>query len=538
MLKNFLEKMKQLKYIFTLALVALTAVSCLTGKGYEPYKTDNGPVETGLKIVADKSVIYATGEDVATFKATYNGIALTADQVTFHYAGTNDPVTDMDGFLFATTSAGRHEIYARYAPAAAAPAAEQTEEGEGEGETTDPEAYISNSFVVTAVMMVNLEDEEDRNPAENDLTLSASTLVCQAGSEDRVYFVVRYNGEVVCDPTQPQTFKSGETLTVEYKICDYNTQQPVEMSYDEIKQNGKSYKIPYFSAQESGSYSFFVMWKALMTYESPVTITSVGVPVPLRPNDAQPDNTDFKRRVLLLQLTGTSCPNCPYMSVAIRELMAEGSGYEDKFAFAASHTYKDHPFNPDKNLGVYAGQGYPTACLDLRYSFVNMGKENNKTQITRYIDNRLANPAKAGISANMALNDNALVVRMTVKAAETGNYRVGAWLVEDNLFYVQSNSSSFDNEEYGLNNHEGVIRIVNSARSSADFTGYDLDKYAELQAGDVADYLFTFELDPEWKKEDCRLVLFVTAMEDNSGFVVNNAVATNSIYEAVEFEYN
>lgn len=533
--------MKQLKYIFTLALVALTAVSCLTGKGYEPYKsTADTPVETGLRIMADKSVIYATGADVATFTVTYNGVALTADQVTFHYAGTNDPVVDMDGFLFATTSAGRHEIYARYAPATAATAAEEDKElveGDEEDTPTEPEAYISNSFVVTAVVMVNLEDEEDRNPAENDLTLSASTLVCQAGSEDRVYFVVRYNGEVVVDPNAEQTFKSGESLMVDYKICDYNTMEPVDMGFDEIQYNGKTYKVPYYSATEAGLNSFFVMWKALMTYESPVTITSVGVPVPLRPNDAQPDNTDFKRRVLLLQLTGTSCPNCPHMSVAIRELMAEGSGYEDKFAFAASHTYKDHPFNPDKNLGIYAGQGYPTACLDLSYSFVNMGKESNKAEISRYIDNRVATPAKVGISANMALNENSLVVRMTVKAAETGNYRVGAWLVEDDLYYVQSNNSPYNNEEYGLNNHEGVIRIVNSARSGADFTGYDLDKYADLQAGDVADYLFTFELNPDWKKENCRLVLFVTANEGR-GYVVNNAVATSSIYEAVEFEYN
>lgn len=525
--------MKQLKYIFTLAFVALTSVSCLTGMGYEPYENLNGPAPTGLQIKADKSVIYATGSDVATFTVTFDGVALTPDQVTFHYAESNDPVVDMQGFLFATTSAGRHEIYARYAPVEAAPAAEE------EGETTDPNVHISNTFVVTAVEMVNLEDEADRNPAENDLTLSASTLVCQAGSEDKVFFVVRYNGEVVCDPTKPQTFKSGETAQVEYQICDYNTMEPIELAFETMQQNGKTYQIPYYRATESGTRSFFVMWKALMTFDNPVTVISVDVPVPLRPNDSQPGSTDFKRRALLLQLTGTACPNCPYMSVAIRQLMAEGSGYEDKFVFGAAHTYHDHPFSPNKNLGVYAANNsYPSACIDLRTSFTNQGMEQNKSLIKSLIDERLASPAKAGISANMALNENLLIVRMTVKAAETGNYRVGAWLVEDDLYYQQANSSIFDNEEYGLNYHESVIRIVNSARNgSSDFTGHDLDAYADLQAGNVADYLFTFNIDPSWVKENCRLILFVSASEGGR-YVVNNAVATSSIYEAVEFQYN
>lgn len=527
--------MKQLKYIFTLALVALTAVSCLTGKGYEPYKAGNGPIETGLTLTADKSVIYATGMDVATFTVKYNGMALTADQVTFHLADNDTEVSGMNGLEFSTTSAGRYEIYARYALEEAAPANEETEEDD---QPAEPEVYTSDVFVVTAIEMVNLEDEEDRDP-ENDLTLSASTKVYQAGSDDRVIFVVRYNGEPVCNTTDEQTFNTGETVKVNYQICDYSTMEPIEMETMEIEYNGKVYTLPYYRAQEAETRSFFVMWKAIMTYESPVTVTAVGTAVPLRPNDSQPNSTNFKHRVLLMQLTGTACPNCPYMSVAIKELKAEGSGYEDKFAFAAAHTYqRQHPFCPDENLGVYAGEGYPTSCVDLRTSFSNQGKEGNKSILKQIINNRLADPVKVGISANMAVNDNSLIVRMTVKAAETGNYRVGVWLVEDDLNYVQSNNSAFDNEEYGLNTHEAVIRKANSARSSADFTGFDLDKYADLQAGDVADYLFTFDLKPEWIKENCRLVLFVTALESNGSYAVCNAVETSSIYEAVEFEYN
>lgn len=528
--------MKQLKNIFMLAAVALLAVSCLTGKGYEPYKQGGGTQETGLTITADKSVIYATGEDVATFTVRFNGMPLAADQVTFLYAGTDAPVADMKGFEFATTSSGRHDIYARYAPNQAAPAAEDGEGSEG-GDVAEPEVFTTPPFTVTAIEMVNLEDEADNNP-ENDLTLSASTLVYQAASEDRVIFVVRYNGEPVCSPTAAQTFKDGQTETVSYQICDFATMTPIELPTMDVEYNGKTYTLPYYSAQEAEVRSFFVMWKAMMTYERPVTVTAVGVPVPLRPHDQQPESVDFKHRAMLLQLTGTSCPNCPHMSVAIRELMAEGSGYEDKFVFAAGHTYAEHPFNPDKNLGVYKSpEGYPTACIDLCTNFGNMGKEGNKNLLKQLIDSRLSKPVKAGISANMALNGNSLVVRMTVKAALTGSYRVGAWLVEDDLYYVQSNNSSFDNEEFNLNTHEAVIRIVNSARRNTDFTGYELDEYAELQAGNVADYLFTFELNPEWKKENCRLVLFVSSNE-NGSYAVNNIVETNSIYEAIGFEYN
>lgn len=528
--------MKQLKYLLMMALTAFVAVSCLTGQGYEPYKKSGNTGQKGLVISADKSVVYATGEDVATFKVTFDGIALSADQVTFHYESDDRPVADMNGLQFATKSSGRHEIYARYQNPQAAPASEE----ESEGEEQEPEFYKSNVYAISAIEKVNLSDWEDTNP-ENDLTLTPSTLVYQAAA-DKVYLVVRYNGKVVRDPEAEQDF-DGEKQTVKYQILDYDTQVPVELQSEIIEQENEQgeverFKVYYYTAQSAEVRSFFVMWKAIMTYESPITLTAVNRPIPLRPNDSQPQSYDFKHRSLLLQLTGTACPNCPYMSIAIRELMAEGSGYEDKFAFAAAHTYQTHPFNPDKDLGVYAGQGYPSCCVDFSYTFTNGGKEANKAMIKNVVDGRLEKPAKAGISASMVLDGEELVVRMSVKIAETGRYRVGAWLVEDDLYYVQSNNSAYDNEEYNLNWHEGVIRIVNSCpEGGSNFTGFNLSDIADQQAGTVYDHLFSFTLDPTWVKENCHLVLFITAQE-NGGYTVTNAVTTKSLTEAIEYEYN
>ena len=58
----------------------------------------------------------------------------------------------------------------------------------------------------------------------------------------------------------------------------------------------------------------------------------------------------------------------------------------------------------------------------------------------------------------------------------------------------------------------------------------------QLNAGDTADYMFVITLDSSWKKDNCHLLFFVTAL-DGTSYTVTNAIATNSLSEAVSFEY-
>ena len=43
-------------------------------------------------------------------------------------------------------------------------------------------------------------------------------------------------------------------------------------------------------------------------------------------------------------------------------------------------------------------------------------------------------PAQAGIAASSVLNGSNVLVSMSVKAAQTGEYKVAAWLLEDDIY--------------------------------------------------------------------------------------------------------
>jgi len=47
---------------------------------------------------------------------------------------------------------------------------------------------------------------------------------------------------------------------------------------------------------------------------------SDNVVIPELPDDPQPENTSFAHRIMLLQHTGTYCPNCPRLMSSLKEL--------------------------------------------------------------------------------------------------------------------------------------------------------------------------------------------------------------------------
>lgn len=511
--------MKQLKYLLMMALVAFTAVSCLTGKGFEEDMT--GPEQQiKLTLSANKALIVADGEDYAQLYVKLGNQEISIEEVELLYSADNTPV-EVAGDKFSALAAGTYTFHATY---------------------TDDEGvfYKSNELSIRATeqntnegLDVNLDDLADEKEG-NDLSLKASSNIYQAGV-DKVYFVVRYNGIVVRNPEIEQDFR-GNKQTIKYQILDYETMAPIELEWVEEERNGETYRLYWYSASQAEARTFFVMFNALNTYDTPLTLKGLPMAIPPRLADPEPANTDFKHRAFMMQFTGLGCTWCPQMIAAIEDIM-EKEGYNEKAALAVAHTYDGDPFAPEENLGVMAGQGYPYVNLDFAVGVGNYGYADNKANLKTYIDLRTANPAKAGISATMALEGNSLLVRMTVKAAQTAKFRVGAWLLEDGLTGKQTNTSMPDDGTYDFNTHNNVVRKAHSVNPKGGFTGHDLDEFAELQAGEYGDFLFDFTIDPSWVKENCHLVLFVSAPTDG-GYTVTNAIGTSSLIEPVEFDYN
>ena len=147
-------------------------------------------------------------------------------------------------------------------------------------------------------------------------------------------------------------------------------------------------------------------------------------------------------------------------------------------------------------LGV---MGYPMVVADMSLSYNNY---NNLAGLKNTIDAAYdSSPAKAGISARAELDGNTLVVIASVKAAETSEFRIGAWLLEDGIEGQQANynAASWTGD---YNTHDNCIRVG-------------------------------------WVAENCHLALFITApeAEGSESFIVNNAVSCD-INGEVTYQYS
>ena len=482
-----------IKTILILSTICYTAVSCLKGEGFDEEITDNPDL---FSASVSPTVIAADGKDAATFDIRFRGVRLTADDVEFYNADDNSAI-EMPDMQFTTEEEGVYRFYAKYENIAP--------------QTGEEDNYTSQIMEITATNSVfNFEPNNQKG-----LTASLTTTVIETG-KDRAILIVRYDGTV---------------LNEGYDIYDLATNEKVSLPTMSVTSvSGTVYKLPYYSASTAGSQSFWVSYKTYDTSKNPLTVTAVDFEIPTRPTDPQPDNLQFKHRSMIIQFTGLGCGFCPFMISALRDVLTDET-YGSKAVLAALHTYSGDPFAPaDKSIDrLFGVTGYPYVMFDMMKGFGNYGYTTNVSYLKKFIDSSLSTPAQAGISLRASKDDKTLIVRMTVKAAAAGKFRVGAWVLENGLTGRQANYG-MDGE---FNTHDNVVRLADSKNGSS-YTGHDI---GYLNAGDSSDYLFVIKLDPEWNQNECHLVLFVSTPDDNGNYVITNAVATRSLTDAVTMEY-
>ncbi len=495
--------MKKIFNYFALLFVSLLATSCLYGVG-----TDEGTdIEntSGFKVEVSANVISANGEDAAVFKVYYNGEDVTSES-TIYDAATNQVVDS----TFTTYAFGVYSFYVTY------------------GE------YRSEHIEIQAVLDIDLSDKE-----ETGLSFNVSTNLVQV-SRGYVAFVVRYNGKVL----------SAEEVK-KISIYDLETNEKLTVAQTDTvgslfsyaaftDESGKEFLLPVYSPNQAGTKSFWVGYKTSNTRDTALSITAVESNIPSRPVDPQPDNINFVRRVLMTQCTGTWCGNCPYMIEAFHRLF-EDAEYSNKFVHTAAHQGdkfaveliqkgSDGKDNVQDLATLLNSTGnYPFVIANLSIPITNGYADQNIANMKSVISSTLATKASATVAARTELKDNMLLVRASVKAAQSGEYFVGAWLLESNLYAEQSNYTS--NKEDYIDIHENVIRLADSRYGNSNrMIGHSL---GIVLKGGRADHLFIMELNPEWKKENCHLVLFVSTADGK----VTNVVATESLTSGVGFEY-
>ena len=385
-------------------------------------------------------------------------------------------------------------------------------------------------FCLSALAFVGCGSVEDDNSGSNGkkrLLLVADKTTIYDNGTNCATFTLSYDGLIL---TEGYQIYVGETL------LEGNT----------------------FSSTTQGT---FEVWAAYGTLESnTVNINVVATPpaAPAAPEDTNPEKTNFKRRVFLTQFTGTGCQYCPLMMNAL--FIVSQSLRQDDFVLAAAH------------IGDYAGNdparldesktlddamnisGYPEIVPDLnKYYKHNEGLPTHQDLVEAAIDNSMARVGvKGGIAVNSEYHaeDEYIVINATVKAKETTEFRIGAWLLEDNISAKQSvGSIQYSDGSVkkiepveGLENfdtHHNCVRIADSKITNMDFSGFYL---GTIEAGKTASREFAFKLKPNgkgaystWNHDNLRVIVFISTKEGNK-WLVNNVVKCPKD-GSVDFEY-
>lgn len=289
-----------------------------------------------------------------------------------------------------------------------------------------------------------------------------------------------------------------------------------------------------FIAKKDGDH---VIWANYGTYESDeITIKAIDVPIPETPADPNPGSTDFKARVLLTEFTTVGCSACPAMKKILHSLEND-EAMAEKVLFTECHSglvggVADPCYIHDNAYEEWSMiTGFPTVKFDLDKTLKN--RDEIRTAINQLYESKVGNAP--GIAVNSSLENEQVIAKVTIKAAVENSYRVGAFLLEDDIYAVQTNADA----DY-MHIHNNVIRYID-AKYKSSFYGMPV---ADLEPGKTADAAFVWDLNdiwasgtgngqaainggidwPERNNNNLHMVVFVSMPDGEGGYVVVNAI--------------
>lgn len=229
------------------------------------------------------------------------------------------------------------------------------------------------------------------------------------------------------------------------------------------------------------------------------------VAIPELPSDPQPENTSFSHRIILLQHTGTYCPNCPQLMTSLKAL-AEDASYAAKYHHVAAHSYNETGdlaySSAAENLSqAFCSGYYPELTFNLTRE--NTGTSLSVETIKQYIDELHKDAADAGIAAAVLQTGSNLGVNVQVKAAKEGQYRIAAWVLEDGIRCRQEGAT-----EDWMNTHGNAVRTMAGNTLNMKIYG---EKVGLVKAGETAQKSFSIALEEGWNAENCKVLVLVNA---------------------------
>lgn len=249
---------------------------------------------------------------------------------------------------------------------------------------------------------------------------------------------------------------------------------------------GTQYYYAYY-VEEKGCYS-------IGEQKSFVTVKSDYVPV------------NYEKKVVFHKFVATDCGFSPNMTKTLYQVQAD---WENEIVVISTHgqlgATSQYVIPESRELiTIWGIRGYPTGLIDYYVNTSDYSYSGLCTSIEKSLND---NPAKVGISFSSQLGGNTLTVTGEVACEETANYKICALVVEDALRYDEGVS-------FGEDDGTGKMCIFNDvARDYATFgdKGSSVEgiSLGEIEAGTKYPFECTVEWNPEWKAENCSVIVYV-----------------------------
>ncbi len=250
----------------------------------------------------------------------------------------------------------------------------------------------------------------------------------------------------------------------------------------------------------------------------------------------------YKRRVLVNAFLTAGDAHSPQIIDLMHQTLSVESTAEN-IVYTECHetifNYSPDPAFIKTTYGNFAGvSGYPHLFVDMYDSHLGTypgGVSGMTDFLMGFHDSKADRPA-AGVSVSSSAEDNKMTTSVTVNSPVAGEYRIGAYLVEDGVYAKQY----FATEDW-MNTHDNVIRYIDAGEET--YYGHPLGSVA---AGESVEYVFEWDLDSIWTEgnRNCQMygnaewepfnmeklhaVVFVTAAAQNASgeeyWYVNNVV--------------
>jgi plastocyanin len=320
------------------------------------------------------------------------------------------------------------------------------------------------------------------------------------------------------------------TFTVEQKSEDGTTHDVTSKAtiYDKDLNEVAS---KTFTAEQSGSYSFFA---TLGAENSNYVNVTVMASLPEVPADPQPENYTFNYRALVIDQTGVNCGYCPNATDVLRSLESSEwhKHYNEVTCHAGGYASGDPGNSAAANaLNSYQSSmitGYPCILVNFWGKPTSYAYDYVKNKLQEYVN---VNGGKVGAGISMAVTGDSSTVYCAaqVKSGVAKEYKITAWLLESGIY--SPNQAGATKEYHKIYNN--ALRNMSHEYSKTNVQG---DSYT-FEANQVMDLAFELPIvSTKWNVENMSVLVIVSAKDANSRWEVANS-AVCKINETKEFEY-